>query len=227
VAASRDLLNIFNLARVERRDSSWRTGKRFLSTLEKLIRESPDPLSPWFLTLEIKMDNNLLPSLWFSEVTDEHVAKLIYLYVVRLSTDHRPFLGDIRTVNFLHSLVQLAVGSPQIDSRLGRNLHAIRFRWILSKCVRRWSIDQCAICCWILSQQPPLSTTGEDIVDVIRSSQALEIERKLIEACGRLYPSLPQLFACSFRRWLIAYTDVRLAEGMFAVCFECAYEGWF
>lgn len=167
------------------------------------------------------MDNNLLPSLWFSEITDEHVAELIYLYVVRLSTDHQPFLGDIRIVNFPHSLVQLAIGSPQIDFRFGHNLHAFRSRWILSRCVRCWSFDQSAICCWILSQQPLLSTAGEDMVDAIRPSQALNAERKLIEACGRLYPSLPQLFVCSFRRWLIAYTDVRLVEGMLTVCFEC------
>lgn len=38
VAASRDLLHIFNLATVELRDPSRRTGRRFLSTLEKLIR---------------------------------------------------------------------------------------------------------------------------------------------------------------------------------------------
>jgi hypothetical protein len=151
------------------------------------------------------MDVRLLPTLWFSEVTDERVARLIYFNIVRLSTDHRAFLDDTRAINFLHSLVHLAVGTPQIGN-------AFRFRWIFRKCVRFWSFYQRAICFCILSQHRLLSSTVEDMVDMIRS---LNIERELLEACGRLFPFLPWEFIDSFRRWLIVYLDVRLAEGMF------------
>lgn len=178
---------------------------RFLHTLERLMRESPDPLAPWRRIHEIQMDVRQLPTLWFSEVTDEEVARLIYFDVVRLSTDHRAFLDDTRAVNFLHSLVHLAVGSPQIGN-------AFRFQYIFERCVHRWSFDQCAICCWILSQHQSLSSTGEDMVHFIRF---LNIERELLEACGRLFPFLPWVLIGSFKSWLTVYLDVRLAEGTF------------
>lgn len=125
------------MTKIESRDSYFRIDERFLFTLETHIRESSNSLSSWFLTLEMQLNNNLLSSFWFNETIDEHVVKLIYLYVRRLSTNHRFFLKDIKIVNFSHNLVQLAIKSSQIDSYLRRNILEFRFRWILSECVRR------------------------------------------------------------------------------------------
>lgn len=177
---------------------SRRTGEIFISTLERLIRESPDPLAPWWLIYEIQMDVRLLPTLWFSEVTDNHVAKLIYFDVVRLSTDHRAFLDDPRAINFLRD------GRICLRS-IGNGVHCVptwnRFEATLPPiALRCWSFDQCAICCWILSQHQSLSTTGEDMVDIIRSQN---IERELLEACERLFPFLPWIFLCSFSLYML------------------------
>ncbi len=206
------------------RNSSCPSTHRFLSALAKVIRQEGH-LMPWYLAAAMYNDIRLFPKLLFSETTDEHVAELIHLYIVRLSTDHRAHLKDIRTVHFLPYLVLLAIGSPQSGFRSDNDDQTIRFRWIVGTCVNRWSIDQSAICCWIFSQHPFPSGKWEDLVNSVRLSEKSQqiSEERLVEACGNLLHELPGSFDNTFKRWLIAYTDVCLVEWVFSACILCVY----